>query len=126
VAEIFDDKLSIKNPPRPQTPDEIQFEVVDFDVFSGEGEWHIYRLPDEVREYTNYSEFELVATKLMSTSKHFSNPFKQSHTLDYLHNTGVLTLNLITGEMFNPFLEELNRRTRGQSVREVASGIIES
>lgn len=126
MTEIFDDRLSLKNPPRPETPDEVQFEVVFFDVFSGDGEWHIYKLPDEVREYDDYTEFETVALKILKTSSHFENPFKCSHTMDYLHNTHVLTVNLVTGEMFNPFLEAINQRTRGQVRREVPSGIIES
>lgn len=129
---LVEERLSIKNPPRPSTLDEIQFEVVSFDVFSGVGEWHIYKLPDEVREYDNYPEFERVANVMMSTSTFFQNPFKRSHTLDFLHNTGVLTINLRTGEMFNPFLEEINRRTREQARRGfhpaegVPSGIFES
>lgn len=129
---ITEERLSIKNPPRPTSVDEIQFEVVSFDVFSGEGEWHIYKLPDEVREYDEYPVFEKVADAMMASSIHFQNPFKRSHALDFLHNTGVLTINVVTGKMFNPFMEEINRRTREQARRGyqppegVPSGIFES
>lgn len=114
---ILEERLSLNNPPRPLIPEEIQFELIYFDVFNGDGEWHIYRLPDDVREYYDWMEFKTVALRMLSSSPHFQNTFKQEFVLDYLHNTKVLTINLKTGEMFNPFIQERNRQVIEQQRR---------
>ena len=100
---------------RPSDPTIIQMQVVSYDMFSGEGEWALYRFPD-VLETSDWNKFYSTARKIL----YFLETIKFEGIMAYVSDYRLVNFNLISREYWCPIgsdtLNPLSRKNRDADI----------